>query len=161
MDEYCKRLKILFGKLALAGWPFTCYLIIVSFLMKFHQERPNPISNQSPKFVGKIKYCLVILIYIRTSILTKRFPLKTKIIIIIIQGLTGDQVLANLMTCSYLENLHVISYENIVVKSSLILWVFTSLSADLSIRNLRQNGFEIKLTRRLSQLNSDTQEINP
>jgi hypothetical protein len=23
------------------------------------------------------------------------------------------------------------------------------------------NGFEIKLTRRLSQLNSDTQEINP
>ena len=65
------------------------------------------------------------------------------------------------MTCSYLENLHVISYENIVVKSSLILWVFTSLSADLSIRNLMYNGFEIKLTRRLSQLNSDTQEINP
>jgi hypothetical protein len=65
------------------------------------------------------------------------------------------------MTCSYLENLHVISYENIVVKSSLILWVFTSLSADFSIRNLMYSGFEIKLTRRLSQLNSDTQEINP
>ena len=103
---------------------------------------------------------MVILIYIRTSILTKRFPLKTKKRKII-QGLTGDQVLANLMTCSYLENLHVISYENIVVKSSLILWVFTSLSADLSIRNLMYSGFEIKLTRRLSQLNSDTQEINP